>query len=84
MKKLNYTEIMKEAERMKRSPYLIVKRKLNYRKAGSLDPMCKTCKSLNCETIDKETHTAQCETIGEGFDVYSEVNLFYTCDAHKK
>ena len=84
MKKLNYEKIITEAKRTETSPHLIVKRLLNYRKAGSMEPMCKSCKSLNSATIDRMAGTAQCETIGEGFDGYATINLKYTCNAHKR
>lgn len=84
MKKINYEEIIKEAKRKELSPHTIVKRLLKYRKATGLEAMCIKCKSLNKETIDRQTHSGQCEVIGEGFNGYSAINLKFTCDNHNK
>ena len=81
MTKLNYTKLMKEAAAKEISPHLLAKRKLNYRKAVNLEPTCKKCKFMNKETV-KDGH-GQCQTIGEGFDIYSQINLKYTCNACK-
>jgi len=91
MNKINYQEILKEARQKAMSPHTIIKRKLHYRKATGLEPMCKYCKSLNIETVDHKNNSVQvqcepvqCKIIGEGFDGYSEINLKFTCDSHKK
>ncbi len=84
MKKINYQEILKEAAQKELSPHIIIKRKLNYRKATGIEPMCIYCKNLNKSTIDRRNHSGQCEIIGEGYNGYSELNLKFTCDSHKK
>lgn len=93
MKKINYKELLEEAKRKEISIYILVKRKLNYRKASGIEGLCKYCKSLNKETIESDPHTdsryyncqsAQCIVIGEGFNLYSRVNLKYTCDNYNK
>jgi len=84
MKKIDYQEILKEARQKAMSPHTIIKRKLHYRKATEMDFLCKYCKHLNKETVNHKNNPVQCEVIGEGFDGYSEINLKFTCDSHKK
>jgi hypothetical protein len=77
--KIDYIKIRREAERMKISPHLLIKRKINYRPAKLKEADCRFCDDMRY--FINET---QCETIGLSYSKHANINKLYICDCFKR
>jgi hypothetical protein len=77
--KLDYIKIQKEAARMKISPYLLIKRKINYRLGKLTGADCRFCENLRYFTGG-----IQCEIIGLGYHKHAYIDHLYICDCFKR
>ena len=80
MKKINYNQIIKESSRLGISPHTLIKRKINYRKAGRNENPCKVCKHLKYLDYQNNLNGINCFIIGESIEKAAEINYSYTCD----
>ena len=79
---IDYNEIHRQSKREKISPFLIIKRKLNYRETVRDQIGCKFCKHLNyMEYKDSLTKKTNCHIIGESSDYHAQIDYNYKCDA---
>jgi hypothetical protein len=76
MKKIDYDKINAESKRLKISPFLLLKRKLNYRKVVSPKRSCNVC-IANTGIYNQKL---RCDIIGIGTDIYSNIEKNYVCD----
>lgn len=86
MKKLDYDKLIKESDRHKISVYLLVKRKIRYRKAKD-EHKCKFCMHLRFVDYKPATECfrkKQCVVIGESMDMHSDIGDNNTCDYFEK
>lgn len=75
----DYIKIQKEATRLQVSPYLLIKRKINYRLCGGKEIDCRFCENFR-NPKDKKKY---CEIIGLSFDFYANVDGFHICDFYE-
>lgn len=82
---INYDKIKLEAQRMGISPYLLVKRKYNYRLAKNKKEQCYFCQSMeHMNFYDGEKMRIQCAFIGESkTDRHADIDYWYTCNGFK-
>ena len=75
MKKINYKKLQIEAIRKNISFYLLIKRKLNYRKANKKNISCEYC--LNKTKLN---YIKMCKATGESMTKYSKIENNFVCD----
>lgn len=78
MKIYNTLKIFEEARGMGISPYLLFRRKLNYRKGGD-NQNCKLCQNRRLPLYQQEAKT-QCDVIGISLDYYAQIQNTSVCD----
>lgn len=84
--KLNYGQIIEEAKRKQISVYLLVKRKIGYRRTDHTDELySKSC--LNCKLVLKCPYTNKnylCDFIGVNTDKEAIVDDKHICKIYKR
>jgi hypothetical protein len=75
---LDYEDISVQAFHMNISPYILVKRKLHYRKCNDESKSCGWCSNRSPMKYDEKIRQ-QCSVVGEGKDFRSDIDLFFTC-----
>jgi hypothetical protein len=77
--KLDFKKLQLEAIRKNISIHLVIRRKLNYRKAKNNKECCKNC--INKTLLN---YTKMCNLIGESTSLYSEIHDNYVCSGFEK
>jgi hypothetical protein len=82
---INYNEIYKQAKMLKISPHLLIKRKINYRKAKKREPDCRFCLHLRfLEYYKNGLQRKQCYIIGESCCESADVDHLHICNEYQK
>jgi hypothetical protein len=79
----DYNKIKKESEAMQISPFLLIKRKINYRKCRQKELDCRFCDNLRF-TGTRHDQKKHCDIIGFSFDKNAEIDHLHICDEFKK
>lgn len=81
---LDYLKIIREAEQLRISPHLLVKRKINYRKAKPREMDCRLCLHLRHICYQTDARRKQCAIVGEGICPHADVDHLHICDCYEK
>ena len=77
--KLDYKKIKEESENKRINYYLVIKRKINYRKCNQKEMDCRFCENVRYS----EGKRKHCIIIGIAYDKNSEVDHFHICTNYK-
>lgn len=85
MKKIDYRKLLKEASRLKVPVYLLIKRRMKFRKCRNKELDCRFCEHI--VFMDKKNDLIQkycCQIIGVSLEASACVSKENICDLFKK